>query len=582
MRNQPDQEWWPDSEGSDPEIRIDPEQSGIDDIGASHLIAERFGKYLIVGELALGGMAELFLAVHRGLEGFFKVVVLKRVLPFFAEAPEFVRMFIDEARLAARLEHRNIVRTYEFGEVNGQYYTAMEYLPGEDLTKVLNKLDHSRQQMPFNTDATLISEVCAGLHFAHEMTDFAGNSLNLVHRDVNPANIVLTYAGEVKLIDFGVAKTSTNAKTQSGTIKGKLAYMSPEQLLARGIDRRSDIFSTGVVLWEMLAGQPLFVRDCEAATLYAIMNDPIPSVRRYRPEIPAELERIVDRALARTPADRFDTAEDMQLALDAFIAKHDQCDSRSRAALLEGLFGSTRAEAKRSIAQTRALAKNISLVMKLRSEVRDDLAETFDALAVGTEPQPEPPRVVEQLPSRVPTIALAVLILSAIAGGILFFIMSDGSHPRSSEAATVGRVGVRIESAPPGAAISVGGEPTGLVTPATLTGLKAPRIEIRLELAGYEPKVATVEVPASGTVTERVSFGAALPSRLAIAGLSVGATIVLDGETYEAGTVIPMSPGVHEVRIVVDGRTIARQTVEGKPGDQRWRLAGTKLEPFGN
>jgi serine/threonine-protein kinase len=579
MRNQP--EWWPDSEGSEPEIRIDAEQPGVDDIGESHLLAERFGKYLIVGELALGGMAELFLAVHRGLEGFFKVVVLKRVLPHFAEAPEFVRMFIDEARLAARLEHMNIVRTYEFGEVDGQYYTAMEYLPGEDLTRVLNKLDHSRQLMPFNTAATLISQVCAGLHFAHEMTDFAGNSLNLVHRDVNPANIVLTYAGEVKLIDFGVAKTSNNAKTQTGTIKGKLAYMSPEQLLARGVDRRSDIFSTGVVLWEMLAGRPLFVRDSEAATLYAIMNDPIPSLRRYRPDIPVELERIVDRALARTPADRFDTAEEMQLALDAFVAKHEACDSRSRGALLETLFGSTRAEAKRSIAQTRALAKNISLVMKLRSEVRDDLAETFDSLAAGSEPQSEPPRVVERPPSRAPMIALAVLILGAIAGGILFFLSTDSSRSPKA-AAAIEQVGVRVESTPPGAAISVGGEPTGLVTPATLTGLTASRIEIRLELAGYEPKLATVEVPASGIVTERVSFGESLPSRLAIAGLPAGSSIVVEGETYEAGTVIPMSPGVHEVRIVVEGRTVARQTVEAKPGDQRWRLAGTKLEPFAN
>src|SRR5688572_21133608 len=320
----------------------------------SPLAGERFGKYLIVGEVATGGMAEVFLGVHKGLEDFVKVVVIKRVLPQWTSSPEFVRMFIDEARLAARLDHPNIVRTYEFGEVGGQYFTTMEYLPGEDLGKTLNKLNSTRQRLPVHFAAAIVAQVCAGLHFAHQLTDTGGRPLGLIHRDINPANVIITYTGEVKIIDFGIAKTNTS-ETQTGTIKGKVAYMSPEQLLARGIDERSDIFSSVVALLELLTGRPLYLRDNEGATLYAIMNDPIRAPSRLRPDIPRDLDDIVMRALARTPADRYDTAEEMGMDLERFLAAQPKYDSRAVARMLEGLFGSTRAEAKRAIAQPRTL-----------------------------------------------------------------------------------------------------------------------------------------------------------------------------------------------------------------------------------
>src|SRR5688572_23893023 len=375
---------------------------------------ERFGKYVVIGELAMGGMAELLVSVHHGLEGVMKVVVIKRVLPQYLENEAFIRMFIEEARLATRLEHPNIVRTYEFGEVGGRYFTAMEYLPGEDLQKVLSKLAAARQRMPFALAATLMQQVCAGLHFAHELTDVDGAPLDLVHRDVNPANVIVTYTGEVKLLDFGVAKT-TSTQTQSGTIKGKLAYMSPEQIIARGVDRRSDVFSAGVVLWELLTSRPLFVRDNDAATLYAIMNDPIPPVSRYRLDVPPALEAIVDRALARVPADRYETAEQMSEALGAFLDTQDKCDARSRGRMLEDLFGAERAEAKRSISQSRALSKNVSLVMKLRSEVRTDLASAVNALRGSAERRLEP---APERSSKRMMIVLALIIVAAIGSGL--------------------------------------------------------------------------------------------------------------------------------------------------------------------
>jgi serine/threonine-protein kinase len=338
-------EEWDDDE---PEISIDTAVSKIrvHDADDSNLVGERFGKYLIIGELATGGMAEVFLGVQPGPEGFVKVVVIKRVLPHFSSNLDFVQMFVDEARLAARLEHPNIVRTYEFGEVAGQYFTTMEYLPGEDLSKALGRLSFARQAMPVHLAAGIVTQVCRGLHFAHELTDTAGRPLHLVHRDVNPANIIVTYGGEVKVIDFGVAKTNKR-ETVNGTIKGKIAYMSPEHLLARGIDRRSDVFSAGVVLWELLAGRPLFARDTDPATLYAIMNDPIRPPSKFRPDVPRGLDAIVARALARTQVDRFDSADEMADALDDFLTDQPKYDARVVGRMMEELFGATRAEAKR-------------------------------------------------------------------------------------------------------------------------------------------------------------------------------------------------------------------------------------------
>jgi eukaryotic-like serine/threonine-protein kinase len=489
-----------ESDTSDPEISI----AAISNVRSAediepidrNVVGERFGKYLLVGELAVGGMAEIFLGVHRGLEGFQKVVVIKRVLPMHSSNPSFVQMFVDEARLAARLEHPNIIRTYEFGEVGGQYFTVMEYLPGEDLAKTLDRLAFAQQQMPFHVAAGIVANVCAGLHFAHQLTDISGHPLGLVHRDINPANIIVTYTGEVKLIDFGVAKT-TSSETQAGTMKGKVAYMSPEQLLARGVDQRSDVWASGVVLWELLTGRPLFLRDNEGATLYAIMNEPIHPPSRFRARIPGDLEDIVMRALSRTPADRYDNAEEMGMALERCLASLDKYDARVAARMLEALFGADRAEAKRAIAQTRSLGRNVSRVMKLRTDVRSDLAEHLDALAA--------PPPVEAPPRRGLALALAAVMLLVIAGGALYAAYGSGES-QTPVAKPAAQAGLQIESDPPGAAISLGGEPTGLKTPATLNALTAAQVVIRVDLEGYATVTESVDVPPAGLVTKRFAL----------------------------------------------------------------------------
>ena len=520
---------------------------------------EQFGKYTLIGELAVGGMAEVYLGIQQGLQGYLKVVTIKRMLPHLNGLPEYVTMFFDEARLGARLEHPNIVRTYEFGEHDGQYFTVMEYLPGEDLVKILNRASATKEPLPLNIGVYIAMQICSGLHFAHELTDTEGKPLGLVHRDVNPSNVIITYGGEVKLIDFGVAKATTNAsQTLAGTIKGKLAYMSPEQVLGHELDRRSDVFSTGVVLWELLTARPLFARENEAATLYSIMNDPIPNVRQFRPDVPRELDAMVARALARSPADRFESCETMLYALESFLNTQPKVDVRLVARMLEDIFGTTRANAKRSIAQTRSLRKNVSLVMKLRTDVRRDLAENAKAL------QAEQPVTRAKLMFA----TLGIVLLAAVGGAGFFVLHGDDDPP-----VAVRPAGARLELAttPPGAAILLGSEPTGLKTPATLQDLPAGTLSVRLVLDGHRAVDETLSLQA-GERAQRTFALVPLRGRLVLGKLPRDAEVWVDGNEVVVGEVIDVLAGKHDVRIDVGGVTIVRQTVETSTGHQVWEL----------
>jgi serine/threonine protein kinase len=584
-------------EPSEPEISVGALLRAHAEDFKGNVIGERFGKYLLVGEIAVGGMAEVFLAVHKGLEGFIKVVVIKRVLPHLMNNADFVRMFVDEARLEARLEHPNIVRTYEFGEVKGQYYTAMEYLAGEDLCKTLNSLSLSKQLMPLHIAGGITSQLCAGLHFAHQFTDTDGQSLNLVHRDINPANIIVTYGGEVKIIDFGVAKSKTNVQTLTGMIKGKVAYMPPEQVLGRQVDHRADIFSAGVVLWEMLTGRPLFLRSNEAATLYAIMNAPVPPPSQMRPDVPRHLDEIVLRAVARTPGERFETAEQMGAAVDEFMVRLPRYDARVLGSKVEELFGSTRAEAKRSIAQTRSLTRNISMVMKLRSEVRADLAERLDA-AVGSatrrgdreyarqrteSARPALPPPQDEVSGALPIaeasrsqrglmLVLAGVMVACIGGGVAYVTSRSGPQ----QVARLTQAALEIRTTPPGAAVFIAGEPTGLKTPTTLTGITKPQLAVRLELAGHAPVTRTIDVSPGATASMQLVL-APLEGRLVVSDLPARAVVFVDSEEYAAGDVITVAAGRHEIRIVIDGQTVAEQYTDTATGDQGWKFARGKL-----
>jgi len=280
------------------------------------------GKYQLLAILGRGGMADVFLALSRGPMGFNKLVVVKRLRGSLADDMQFRTMFLDEARLAARLNHPNVVHTYEVGAEDEAYFIAMEYLEGQSLNKII-KESHKRGE-PFDQllCARISSDALAGLHHAHELKDYDGTPLRIIHRDVSPHNIFVTYDGVVKVVDFGIAKAAlSTVETEVGVLKGKVAYMSPEQAGGGPIDARADVFAMGIVLWELLTKQRLMSGDSAAATLHRLLMTPIPSVRTLRPDVDPELASILARALQKDPADRFQSAKEMRDSLDDYIAR---------------------------------------------------------------------------------------------------------------------------------------------------------------------------------------------------------------------------------------------------------------------
>jgi serine/threonine protein kinase len=310
------------------------------------------GKYQIFASLGRGGMADVFLAVARGPMGFNKLTVIKRLRADLAADPSFANMLLDEARLAARLSHPNVVHTYEVGEENGVYFIAMEYLEGQPLVRIARtsaKYADKKLTAPFA--ARIIADALSGLHYAHELRDYDGTSLKIIHRDVSPHNIFVTYDGVVKIMDFGIAKAASSAtQTEVGVLKGKLAYMAPEQVMSDPVDRRADIFAMGIVLWELLTGERLFNSAVAAAAMHKLLTQPIPRVSEKLPDIDPKLDALVAKALEKKPENRFQTAHEMRNALEDYIAasgtipRQDEIGRR-----VSELFEDTRENVKRQI-----------------------------------------------------------------------------------------------------------------------------------------------------------------------------------------------------------------------------------------
>ncbi len=283
----------------------------------------RLGRYEIVQRLALGGMAEIYLARASGLGGFAKHVVLKRILPSHARDPEFVRMFFNEARYAATLDHPNIAHVYDLGEEQGLHYFTMEYLHGEDCRTLLHELAVRKLKLPLEHALTIVAAAATGCHFAHEHTDEHGQPLGLVHRDVSPSNVVITYSGAVKLVDFGIAKaTNLEDVTAIGTTKGKLAYMAPEQCKGTPLDRRADVYALGVLLYELTTQRRAFHGVNDAMVMWAVVAGGATPPNEIVPDYPAPLAEIVMRAMHVARDQRFATARELQQALEGFARDH--------------------------------------------------------------------------------------------------------------------------------------------------------------------------------------------------------------------------------------------------------------------
>ncbi|TNE89096.1 MAG: serine/threonine protein kinase [Deltaproteobacteria bacterium] len=280
---------------------------------------QQFGEYHLLEKIATGGMAEVWRARAYGMAGFEKILVIKRVLDTLARDDEFIRLFIDEARIAVQLLHVNIVQVFDLGEVEGSYYMAMEYVHGLDLSRLISRGKNSGP-FPLPLALFVIGEVLKALQFAHERTDEDGVPLRIVHCDMSPQNILISYAGEVKITDFGISRAAFQAGSD-GVIRGKYAYMSPEQVDGKELDGRSDVFSTGIVLYELLTGRRLFKSKTKDETLARVRRAEVPPPRAFRPEISEDLEGILLKSLARKRGDRYQSAGEMLEAIGTLMVR---------------------------------------------------------------------------------------------------------------------------------------------------------------------------------------------------------------------------------------------------------------------
>lgn len=282
---------------------------------------EQFGKYILLEKIAAGGMAEVYLAKSNGANGLSKFVAVKRILPQYSDNAEFIDMFKEEAKVAINLNHSNVVSIYDFGIEKGQFFLVMEYVEGRNLRQILNELKKANKSINIEQAVYIVKEAAAGLDHAHRCTDSkSGKPLNITHRDMSPQNIMISFEGESKVIDFGIAKAEKETEaTKAGTLKGKFAYMSPEQSEGLPIDPRTDVFALGIILWELLANDRLFTGSNEAAILRKVRDCQIPPIRKINPLVPPELERIVMKALAKDKNVRYQTAANLQKDLNRFL-----------------------------------------------------------------------------------------------------------------------------------------------------------------------------------------------------------------------------------------------------------------------
>jgi serine/threonine-protein kinase len=371
-------------------------------------------------------MGEIFLARLEGAAGFEKLYVIKRILPHLANDPRFRHMLIDEARIAANLSHANICHVYELAETDNQLYIVMEYLEGITLLALLRQYARDGRQLELGFVAGVVHQLTDGLHYAHELRSRDGEPLGIVHRDVTPSNIFLTESGVAKIHDFGVAKMKDASTTESGTVKGKFAYMAPEQLQGASIDRRVDVFALGVVIAEMLTGQRLFQRRTDYLTFRAIMEQPLPELRRHRPELPDALLAVVTRALARERDQRFATVRHLDAAIAAAVTR-----PWGLAEISEQIREDFGEEIRRHNAEVSAVIgrrshgsiRTMPIVLQNPS---DPDAEDYFAFETGVEVEPAPESAPRPAPvagsparSRWPVIAILGAAVAVLAIGLV-------------------------------------------------------------------------------------------------------------------------------------------------------------------
>lgn len=468
-------------------------------------------------KLAAGGMAELFLALHRSVAGFEKFVVIKRILPQMNQDRQFIDMLLHEARIAATLTHPNVVQTYDVGQVDGTYFIAMEHIEGEDIRTIVRQMKNkSVSEFPLEHALAIVIGLCAGLTYAHDKRGVDGKNLGIVHRDISPQNIVVTFSGDIKVVDFGVAKSLHAAEeAKGGHLKGKVPYMSPEQANGDEIDWRSDVFAAGVILFELTTGKRLFKSTSEYDTLKLICETEYPRPSEVAANYPRELERIAMKALSKDRTQRYQSARDMQADIEAFV-RHERLpvSTVTLGAWMHGLFEEKLAEQKLDLQGIKPLADQIAAQYP---------AQDFAPASTGSHPSFENSNTGAGAPGAVATIppnqkrgagmflGLAAVLIAA--GGVGWFVLRDRAAPPASATAAPAEPTVvtstapaaeargvlKLESDPVGAAIWINGDLSDKVTPATIENLPIGKeIVVKLSKEGFESHKETVTFAQAG------------------------------------------------------------------------------------
>jgi serine/threonine protein kinase len=520
---------------------------------------KQFGKYFLLDKLAVGGMAEIYKAKTFGVDGFEKVLCIKRILPHAAADRDFITMLIDEAKLSVLLSHANIVQVYDLGRVGDDYFIAMEFINGVNLRDIMYSCREAQRPIPPEIAVYIVSEVCKGLDYAHRKTGPNNETLNIVHRDVSPQNILISYEGEVKIVDFGIAKAAMNiSHTMAGILKGKIAYMSPEQALGKTVDQRTDIFSTGILLYEALTGTKLFTGESQFEVLKKIRTSDI-SDDTLPDTIPDALKPILAKALCSNVDERYPNAGDLQIELTKYLySTHVDFSPRKLASFINELFledlAVEKEEKAREVAyESQTSSMNVAEGAKQIDIVHRDITDTKGVTApikgpkealVETAVLPTAPKRAKE--EEVPTVSealkkmkvgwkwmkrVAAVALIAVGLWAVWKYIPQARFWEKEKVPPVAKVTTaNINSEPAGATIFLDGKATGLTTPAVVPMLEVGKsYRVRLQLAAHIPvdQVLTISSPQPITVTIPLAKESGV---LNVASTPPGAKIFLNGE----------------------------------------------------
>jgi serine/threonine-protein kinase len=559
-------------------------------------LPRRFGKYTLIRHLATGGMAEIYLAIHRSIQGFEKLVVIKRILPKFSEDEEFIRMFLAEARIAATLNHPNIIQIFDVGSVHKDYFIAMEYVHGEDLRSIVGAMRKAGfKEFPIEMALGISRGLCKGLSYAHDHKGLDGEPLNIVHRDISPQNTIVTFPGEVKIVDFGIARAAMKdmeGDKEKGALRGKFPYMSPEQCRGRDLDGRSDLFSVAIILFELTTGRRLFKGKTEIDTIRRIVEQPYPRPSELKRDYDPDLEEIVMKGLARDRDQRYASARDLGEALDEYIVKHRiKVTALEMSRFMESLFADKLAQQRELMKEGKKLA-DIVAEQEVEEVTEMDFLDMTNIPTTGGTPgamSMTASGVQVQPRKRTSPAVFAVIALLVLAvGGLGAFLGLNVLKARREAALRIGVI--EVKSDPSGASVWIDGERQKGATPLAVEKLKVGiEYTVKITREGYEPferkVLLTPENPQSGmsiTLTELAPVGDGV---LKLSVVPRDAVIIFDGKEQGKGgqaTITGVKPGApHSLLVQQAECNDHTETIRLKAGEVKEISLELETRPLG-